>query len=127
MTVSAARFGILLSTLLAFSFSVAASPVEIFVSPNGDDANPGTRSLPVATPAGARDALRKAREANGGALPKGGAAVEFADGVYSLSSPLVLDRRDSGEKGAPVVWRAANRGKGRSEGSEHIDTAALIH
>ena len=111
MTVTAHRFCILLSALLAFGLGAVASPIEIFVSPNGDDANPGTRSLPVATPAGARDALRKVREARGGALPKGGAAIVFADGVYSLSAPLMLDRRDSGEKGSPVVWRAANRGK----------------
>ena len=38
----------------------AAAPIELFVSPAGDDANPGTRAKPLATPMGARDALRKA-------------------------------------------------------------------
>jgi len=102
------RFALMSAAML--SFAAFAGPIEIFVSPGGDDANPGTRARPVATPAGARDALRTARAANGGALPKGGAVVEFADGIYALSAPLALDRRDSGEPGAPVVWRAANRG-----------------
>ena len=91
------------------AFAAAAAPIEIFVSPSGSDANPGTRESPVATPVGARDALRKARV--GGALPSGGAVVTFADGTYALSSPVELDARDAGAPGAPVVWRAANRGK----------------
>jgi len=91
------------------AFAAAAAPIEIFVSPSGSDANPGTRESPVATPVGARDALRKVRA--GGALPSGGAVVTFADGTYALSSPVELDARDGGAPGAPVVWRAANRGK----------------
>ena len=91
--------------------ALTAAPMEVFVSVDGDDANPGTRAKPLATPKGARDALRRARSANGGRIPDGGATVEFADGVYLVEAPLVLERQDSGADGAPVVWRAAHRGK----------------
>ena len=128
-----ARIGLYaLAGAAAVAFSASARPIEIFVSPDGDDANPGTRALPVATPAGARDALRTARAANGGALPKGGAVVEFADGTYVLSAPLALDRRDSGESGAPVVWRAANRGGAVFSGAltprgwKKVDDSAIL-
>ena len=41
----------------------AAAPIELHVSPSGNDSNPGTREKPLATPAGARDALRRMRAA----------------------------------------------------------------
>ena len=44
----------------------------VFVSPSGSDANPGTRERPLATPAAARDAVRK--------LSGGEKVIEFADG-----------------------------------------------
>lgn len=65
----------------------------------------------VRTPAEARDAVRAIRLKHGGRLPSGGVVVEFADGEYRLDEPLALDERDGGEVGAPVVWKAQNRGK----------------
>jgi hypothetical protein len=124
-----------LKSAAACSFAAAmcaAAPIEIFVSPDGDDANPGTRASPVATPVGARDALRKARAANGGVLPKGGAVVEFADGTYTVSSPLSLDEHDTGAPDAPVIWRAANRAKAvfsgalKPEGWKKVDDPAIL-
>ena len=116
---------------LAAAISVAA-PIELFVSPAGDDANPGTRAKPLATPMGARDALRKARAAHGGALPPGGAIVEFADGLYAMDKPVDLDKSDSGAPGAPVVWRAANRSKAifsgalKPQGWKKVDDSAIL-
>ena len=95
---------------LAASCGVAsAAPLVLHVAPDGNDANPGTAERPLATPRGARDALRARRAADG--LPKEGAVVEFADGVYRLQEPLALEKADSGAPGAPVVWRAKNRAK----------------
>lgn len=78
--------------------------IELFVAPDGNDANPGTRERPLATPAGARDALRRLR--GSAALPAGGATIWFASGRYPVRATLTLDTRDSGAPGAPVVWRA---------------------
>jgi len=95
----------------ALAASLNAAHVELFVAPGGSDANPGTREKPLATPAGARDALRKIRASNGGTLPEGGAVVEFADGEYAFAEPLALDERDSGTEKSTVVWRAAHKSK----------------
>ena len=97
--------------LVALTAGLAAAATTVHVSPAGDDANPGTAEKPLKTPEGARDAVRKLRTANGGKLPAGGVEVVFADGVYRLSRALELKKQDAGTDDAPVVWRAAHRGK----------------
>lgn len=87
------------------SLPVLPTPaIELFVAPDGRDSDPGTRELPLASPAGARDALRRLRRS--GTLPAGGATIWFSPGHYSMRTTLTLDARDSGAVGAPVVWRA---------------------
>ncbi|MCQ2389918.1 MAG: right-handed parallel beta-helix repeat-containing protein, partial [Kiritimatiellae bacterium] len=94
---------------LILSIADIAAPVEIFVDPTGDDANPGTQSQPVASPTGARNALRAWRAAHNGLLPEGGAVLTFADGTYTFATPLELDARDAGTAETPIRWRAATR------------------
>jgi len=52
---------------------VGEKPVQVYVSPGGSDANPGTIEKPLATLAAARDALRAIKAGSG--LPAGGATV----------------------------------------------------
>ena len=59
----------------------------IYVAPNGDDANPGTAELPLATIEAARALFR-------GENPK--AVVYLRGGTYELQSPLILTAEDSG-------------------------------
>ena len=54
-----------------------------------------------------------------------GIEVVLADGVYRLSRPVVLDERDSGTNGIPVVWRAAHRGKAVISGSVDVEPVAI--
>lgn len=105
-------------TLLALAAGCDKTFV-LHVSPGGDDANPGTSAKPLATPAGARDALRKYRAKNG-ALPPGGVAIEFADGEFRMKEALTLSAEDSGTPEASVVWRAAHRGKAVFSGAEDV-------
>ena len=76
---------------------------EIHVSPQGNDAGPGTAAAPFATLARARDAVR--------ALPpaarKEPVRVLVHDGRYALTEPLKLGPEDSGAAGAPVEYQAA--------------------
>ncbi len=74
----------------------------IYVSPTGDDANPGTQDRPVATLHRARDLVRGMNQNMAGDI-----AVEIAAGTYRLSQPLALDTRDSGTNGHDVIYRAA--------------------
>jgi len=96
----------------------AAAGVELYVSPAGDDASPGTRARPLRTLARARDTLRTAR--GGG---RGPATVWIAGGVYRLAETFELGERDSGAKGGPVVYRAAGGEAPRLIGGRAIRAA----
>lgn len=76
---------------------------EFWVSPQGDDSAAGTADAPFATLEQARDAIR----ALPAVLRNGNLVVTLKGGTYRLQRPLVLDWRDSGQPGRPVVYRAA--------------------
>lgn len=100
-----------LVALAAASLQCAAE-VVLYLAPGGRDTwsgglpapNRGLTDGPLASLAGARDRLRALRVA--GRL-RSGARVVIRGGVYRLREPLILDSRDSGEPGAPVVFEAA--------------------
>ena len=81
-----------------------AQPHTLFVSPDGNDAGPGTQERPFATLQGARDAIRALKQA--GPLPDGGVTVYLREGLYEVSTTFVLDAQDSGTPEAPIVYRA---------------------
>lgn len=72
--------------------------IEFFVSPHGNDVDPGTRAQPLKTIEAAREALRKAD-------PNQERTVWLRAGLYELDKPLVLTAEDSGSTGKPVVYR----------------------
>ncbi len=77
-----------------------AGALEIHVSPQGQDSNPGTSVAPLQSFAAAQQAARRlvAREP---------VTVTFADGVYYLPQTVVFTAADSGTAAAPVVYQAA--------------------
>ncbi|HLP07853.1 MAG TPA: PDZ domain-containing protein [Opitutaceae bacterium] len=79
---------------LALLSAGLCSAQPYFVSPNGDDANPGTLEQPFATPQRAQQAVRAKR-----------GDVFLRGGTYYLSEPLVFTAEDSGRKEAPVVFQ----------------------
>src|SRR5690349_13377593 len=82
---------------------VAASGTEIFVAPNGNDQNPGTRSRPFASFQRAQEAVRAERAGR----PQNAVTVTFRAGVYHLERPIEFASMDSGNSAAlPVVYRA---------------------
>jgi len=80
----------------------AETGITIFVSPAGDDANPGTETLPIRTLTRARDLVRTMNASLTADL-----TVRLADGTYRLAAPLALSALDSGSGGHRVVWTAA--------------------
>lgn len=83
---------------------MADARASVYVSPQGDDANPGTAAArPLRTPRAAVERMRELRKAG---KISGDAVVEFADGTYPLAEPVRLGADDSG-----TTWRAAHRGK----------------
>ena len=81
-----------------------ASASEIFVAPGGNDSNPGTKEMPLATLEKARDAVRELKRAGG--LPQGGVTIYLRGGEYPRSEPLVLSPEDSGKVDRPVSFAA---------------------
>jgi hypothetical protein len=83
--------------------------ITIHLAPDGDDSwsglrpRPGSGDGPVATPAGALAAARRARAASAGPV---GVNVEIQAGRYELDSPLTFQAGDGGTPAHPVEWRA---------------------
>lgn len=67
-------------------------------------ATPGENTFP--TLEAARDAIRDLKKSGSG-LPEGGVTVEIPSGAWRLEKSFILDERDSGAEGAPVVWRGS--------------------
>jgi len=94
---------------------------EVFVSPQGNDANDGERK-PVATLTRARDLVR-AQRAKG---VKGAIAVNILPGEYHLTGPFALTNQDSGNAAGPVVYRAVEPGKARFYGGQRLKGFAPV-
>ena len=76
-------------------FSAGLSVAQpYFVSPSGDDANPGTLEKPFATVPRAQHAARQKR-----------GDVFLRGGTYYLATPLIFTAEDSGTSDAPVVFQ----------------------
>ncbi len=76
-----------------------ARTVEIHVSPEGDDTNPGTKLHPVRTLPHAQSLVRSANlEAD--------VTVLLGEGTYHLEAPLLFRKVDGGQNGHDVIWRA---------------------
>jgi len=79
---------------------------EIWVAPNGNDSNAGTKDSPLLTPAAA---LRKAREMRRlkDATIKDGIQIILKGGEYQLEEPLFVRPEDSGTAESPTVIESA--------------------
>ena len=108
-------------SVLLFSVSMPAqAAVEIFVSPSGNDAAPGTREQPLRTLLAARDAARKLR-----AKQAGGATIWLMEGRYTLSETLEFDANDSGTPDLPLVIRATAQSNVVLDGGVAIEASAF--
>ena len=103
------KSSLLLATLL-FTATTFADPLQLFVTPNGNDTWSGSLSAPnaaksdgpLATIAGARDTLRVLKQRN--ALADG-AVVTIAPGTYRIETAIEFTFEDSGTAAAPIVYR----------------------
>jgi len=74
---------------------------EVYVSTEGNDANPGTRSKPFATIERAKAEARRIKSLG---LPAGGVKVVLRGGTYYLDEGILFGQEDSGTEEAPVVY-----------------------
>ena len=82
-----------------------APGAELFVAPDGKDADPGSRERPLATLEGARNTIRELKRS--GKLPRGGVTVYLRGGEYPRRETFRLSAEDSGTADSPIVYRAA--------------------
>ncbi|HNS32906.1 MAG TPA: right-handed parallel beta-helix repeat-containing protein [bacterium] len=77
-----------------------SSEQSLYVSPEGNDNNPGTKEKPFAT-------MKRAREEAGRLKTKGGVSVFLRGGKYFISESLSFGIEDSGkDDNSPVVYRS---------------------
>jgi hypothetical protein len=119
-----ASLAIILLGALTMTASNAGALV-LYVSPDGNDQwtgqleKPGADKSngPVASLAGARDAVRKLKA--GGEL-KEPVRVIVGDGTYPLAQPVVFTPQDSGTAAAPIAYEAAPGAKPVFNGGRRI-------
>jgi len=91
--------------LLFLTMPASVEAATFYVSPAGNDTNPGTLEKPFVTLRRAQQAVRKQRsEARGQKSEQ--IAVYLRGGTYYLFEPLVFTPEDSGAKDAPVIFQA---------------------
>ena len=97
-------------TVIVFAMicTATASAAELYVSPTGDDANPGTREKPLATLAGARDAVRKLKQAGPLQQP---VTVRVGGGTYFLAQAgrVQRSRIPARRLRRSLIWPSAAR------------------
>ena len=92
----------LIGILLGLGCALHAGALEIFVAPQGSDANPGTKERPLASLAAAQQMVRT--------LPQRTQApvtVSLRGGTYYLPETLVFTAADSGAPGMVVTYAPA--------------------
>lgn len=123
------RFLMLIFVL--FATTAAASAVEFFISPAGNDADPGTLEKPFATLERARQALADQRKSDGGLAA--GATIWLRGGDYLRTAAFELAADDSGTADAPIVWRSYQNETARLLGGrtlfgfEHVTDPAVLN
>ncbi len=111
----------LILLILGLSSTFRAAALDLYVSPQGNDANAGTASAPFATITRARDAVRAIKDQAG--LPAGGITVWLRGGYYPQTETLWLDGRDSGTAERPVVYASAAGEQAHLTGARALDPA----
>ncbi len=90
---------------------------SFFLSPNGNDNNDGSRQQPFSTLEHARDTVRALRRQG----VNGPVEVCLLPGDYPISRTFELTADDSGNVGAPVVYRADEPGTAVLYGGTRIE------
>ena len=78
-----------------------ASAADLYVAPNGNDADPGTEARPFATLDRARQAVRQLNRNRSGDL-----VVALRGGTYRVGRTVVFQEGDSGTGGHDIIYEA---------------------
>ena len=90
---------------------------KIYVSVNGDDANPGTEESPLKSIKGAKELIKSLKSEK----DQWSYTVIFKEGTYYIDSRVTFDENDSGSYDAPITYMAEEGDKVVFRGSVDID------
>ena len=82
--------------------AAARDDADLYVATDGHDDNPGTKERPLATFAGARDAVRALKQAG----VRKDITVLIRGGTYTLTEPVVFGVEDAGTKEQFITYAA---------------------
>ncbi|HOU95587.1 MAG TPA: right-handed parallel beta-helix repeat-containing protein [Bacteroidales bacterium] len=112
------RFCFLIFLLAALLFlPLEAFCQKIYLSPFGDDSNPGTAEKPLATLTAACNMARQIRKtgSTGGPIE-----IIALSGEYFMSQPLLLTADDSGTESSPLIIKAEKGTKAIFKGGAEL-------
>ncbi|MEZ5104962.1 MAG: right-handed parallel beta-helix repeat-containing protein [Draconibacterium sp.] len=116
-------FGLYMIFLISVVLSCSTqNNIEFFVSPDGNDTNPGTQSEPFKSIEKAQEVSRKQKSET----PGKSIIVNINEGQYYLEKPIVFTEADSGTENAPVIYRAAEGEKPVFTGSREISNWQVL-
>ena len=95
-----------LLTLTLLTITAACTAADIWVAPNGNDANSGTAAAPMATVSAALRKARELRRLNDPSIQTG-IHIILKGGEYPLSESIFVRPEDSGTEASPTVIEAA--------------------
>ena len=104
------------------SVVVSLTAKEYYVSLSGNDSNPGTLARPFRSLEKARNQVRNDLADGGG---KNGITVYLRGGIYTRTQCFELNEKDSGEAGAPVIYKNYDGEKVRLLGGKVIPLKAI--
>jgi hypothetical protein len=96
-------FLITAALFLSFAGINVASGQKIYLSPDGNDRNPGTIDQPLSTLTAARNRARALRSSGS---TYGPVEIIAMKGEYFMFQPLILTSEDSGSADAPLIIKA---------------------
>jgi hypothetical protein len=94
-------------TILLLTIQTICIGQQIYLSPKGNDSNPGTKEKPLATLTGARDLAREIKRTNS----SGSIEIVILEGEYFMDSPLILTPDDSPSSSYPLIFKAEEGNK----------------
>ncbi|MDD4871767.1 MAG: right-handed parallel beta-helix repeat-containing protein [Kiritimatiellae bacterium] len=111
------RINIFIILMISILQSIGGA-AEFFVSPDGSDANPGTKRKPFQTLERARTAIRKTRSENN-SKPEA-ITVWLRKGSYLIEKTMEFTSEDSGTEKAPVTYAAYSGEKAVISGGRSV-------
>lgn len=97
------KIEVVLFIMLIFNLYDLSDKQWVYVSPQGDDRNIGTKEQPLASLAGARDRVRELRQQD---IIKDTICVYVLPGDYFMKAPLSLSLQDTGTEDSPLIFTA---------------------